>query len=105
MMFTTFSELRKNLRQYVDHVTKYNTSVHISRPNNKGIVILSYRSYRSLTETHHLLQHPTNKKRLEDTLIGLTFRCNSTRRTVLLHHHYAHNIPLTTLTPIKITTQ
>lgn len=63
-----YSELRKNLKDYLDQVYDDHEPIIITRKNNQNIVLLSIEEYNSLIETNYLLSNRTNSKRLLQSL-------------------------------------
>lgn len=59
-----FSDLRKNLKSYLDQVYEDHEPLIVTRKNNENVVLLSIEDYNSLMETNYLLSNITNSKRL-----------------------------------------
>lgn len=59
-------DLWKNFKKIVDDVSDYNSVVHIKRPQNKNIVLLSEKEYNSWQETNYLLSTKTNRLALQE---------------------------------------
>lgn len=68
MNAVSYSDLRKNLKIYMDQVYHNHVPLIITRKNNENIVIISINDYNSLTETQYLLSSETNAKRLQSSL-------------------------------------
>ena len=64
MSHVSYSELRANLAKYMDEVCDSRASLHITRQNARGVVMISEDEYDSLMETLHLLRSPANAARL-----------------------------------------
>ena len=64
MSHVSYSELRANLAKYMDEVGDSRASLHITRQNARGVVMISEDEYDSLMETLHLLRSPANAARL-----------------------------------------
>ncbi len=61
---TSFTDFRKNLRQYFEKVYDMGKPLFISRPKGKDIVVMSKSEYDGMQETFHLLKSPRNAERL-----------------------------------------
>ena len=61
---TSFTDFRKNLRQYFEKVYDMGKPLVISRPKGKDIVVMSKSEYDGMQETFHLLKSPRNAERL-----------------------------------------
>ena len=64
MSHVSYSELRANLAKYMDEVCDSRASLHITRQNARGVVMISEDEYESMMETLHLLRTPANAARL-----------------------------------------
>jgi len=65
MITTTISDFRKDIKRYLDIVTKNFETLIINRGKDNGVVIMSLDEYNSLTATQHELSSRTNEKRLD----------------------------------------
>jgi antitoxin YefM len=65
MITTTISGYRKDMKRYLDSVTKDFETLIINRGKVTGVVIISPEEYNSLTATKHELSSRINKKRLD----------------------------------------
>lgn len=63
MKTTNFTELRNNLKKYLDSVVESNTPLIVTRPKSKSVVVISLDDYNALVETEYIL---SNKKVMED---------------------------------------
>jgi antitoxin YefM len=68
MNAVNYSELRKNLKDYLDQVYEDHEPLIITRKNNQNVVVLSIEEYNSLIETNYLLLNSANSKRLLQSL-------------------------------------
>jgi antitoxin YefM len=55
MKVINYSDLRLNLKKWLDSVTDDMEEVLVTRKNNKNLVVISQDEYNSLTETNYLL--------------------------------------------------
>ncbi|HKK60926.1 MAG TPA: type II toxin-antitoxin system prevent-host-death family antitoxin [Bacteroidales bacterium] len=68
MITTTISSFRKDIKQYLDSVTKNFETLVINRGKDSGVVIMSLEEYNSLTATNHELSSRINEKRLDSAI-------------------------------------
>jgi antitoxin YefM len=68
MLTTTISEFRKDIKRYLDNVTKNFETLIINRGKDTGVVIMSLDEYNSLTATHHELSSRKNEERLDSAI-------------------------------------
>ena len=64
MQAVSYSEARKRLKEYLDHVYENHDPLIITRKNNENVVVISLEDYNSLTETNYLLGNSANKQHL-----------------------------------------
>ena len=64
----SYSEARKRLKEYLDHVYENHDPLIITRKNNENVVVLSLDDYNSLIETNYLLGSRANKNHLSASL-------------------------------------
>lgn len=62
MKTVNFTELRKNLRSYLDGVINNADTVVISRENGTAAVIISMDEYNAIKETEYIMQSPATMK-------------------------------------------
>lgn len=63
MKTTNFTELRKNLKKYLDSVVESNTPLVVTRPKSKSVIVMSLDDYNALIETEYIL---SDKQLMED---------------------------------------
>ena len=59
-MNVTYTELRTNLREYMDKVCDSHDALLVTRQNARSVVMLSEDEYEGMMETLHLLRSPAN---------------------------------------------
>lgn len=65
MLIASVSDFRKNIKSYLDRVTKNFETLIINRGKDDGIVIISLKEYNSLMATNHELSSRKNEMRLD----------------------------------------
>ena len=68
MLATTLSDFRKEMKRYLDKVTKDFETLIINRGKDSGVVIISMEEYNSLTATNHELSQRKNEERLDRSI-------------------------------------
>jgi antitoxin YefM len=64
----TYTNLRQNLKSYMDKVFHDHDSLIITRKNNENVVLMSLDDYNSLMETTYLLSGKTNAEHLQKSI-------------------------------------
>lgn len=64
MQAVLYSDLRQNLKHYLDLATDNHEPVIVTRSDNRNIVILSLDDYNAINETSYLLSSENNAKHL-----------------------------------------
>jgi antitoxin YefM len=69
MQVVTVSQLKSNIKKYLDDVSKSSDVIVVSRANeDEAVVILSLSEYNALTETAFLLSSSQNRQRLHQSI-------------------------------------
>jgi antitoxin YefM len=68
MLTTTISDFRKDIKSYLDNVTKNFETLIINRGKDNGVVIISLAEYNSLKATQHELSSKANEQRLDSAI-------------------------------------
>lgn len=68
MNAVNYSDLRQNLKRYLDQVHDNHETLIVARKNNENVVMISIQEYNSLVETSHLLSTEANAKHLADSI-------------------------------------
>ncbi len=68
MLTATISDFRKDIKKYLDNVTKNFETLIINRGKDNGVVIISLDEYNSLRTTQHELTSKANEKRLDSAI-------------------------------------
>ena len=64
----SYSDLRQNLKSYMDKVYYDHDSLIITRKNNENLVLISIEEYNSLMETNYLLGNESNAEHLQKSI-------------------------------------
>ena len=72
MLVASISDFRKDIKSYLDRVTKNFETLIINRGKETGIVVMSLDEYNSLMATNHELSSRKNELRLDSAIEKLT---------------------------------
>ncbi len=64
----SYSDLRQNLKSYMDRVYFNHDPLIITRKNNENLVLLSIDEYNSMVETNYLLGNEANAEHLKKSI-------------------------------------
>lgn len=68
MLIANISDFRKDIKTYLDKVSKNFETLIINRGKDKGIVVISLEEYNSLMATNHELSSRKNEIRLDSAI-------------------------------------
>ena len=74
MLIANISDFRKDIKSYLDKVSKNFETLIINRGKDKGIVVMSLEEYNSLMATNHELSSRKNESRLDSAIEKLKDR-------------------------------
>lgn len=63
-----YSELRRNLKSYLDQVHDDRETLIVTRKNNENVVLISLEEYNSFVETTYLLSSDANAKHIAESM-------------------------------------
>ena len=72
MVVASISDFRKDIKSYLDRVSKNFETLIINRGKDSGIVVISLQEYNSLMATNHELTSRNNELRLDSAIMKLT---------------------------------
>ena len=58
MRTANYSELRKNLKRYLDEVINGNEPLVVHRSGNESVVVISLDEYNAIKETEYIMKSP-----------------------------------------------
>lgn len=68
MIIASVSDFRKDIKAYLDRVSKNFETLIINRGKDSGIVVMSLDEYNSLMATNYELSSRINEKRLDSAI-------------------------------------
>ncbi|MBI1288382.1 MAG: type II toxin-antitoxin system prevent-host-death family antitoxin [Flavobacteriales bacterium] len=68
MLTTNISDFRKDIKNYLNKVTKDFETLIINRGKDAGVVVISLEEYNSLQATQHELSSKKNEERLDSAI-------------------------------------
>jgi len=68
MYAITYTDLRQNLKTFMDRVIQDHDPLIITRKNSENVVLMSVTEYNSLAETNYLLSNEANAKHLKKSI-------------------------------------
>jgi antitoxin YefM len=72
MQAVSVTQLRNNMKKYLNDVSKSSDVILVSRSNDdESVVILSLKDYNALNETGHLLSTNANRQHLTESIAQL----------------------------------
>ncbi len=71
MQVTTISNFRKDLKNYIEQVSKKFETLIIHRGNDEDVVLISLKEYNSLMETLYITSSKKNMERLDSSIANL----------------------------------
>lgn len=66
MRTTNYSDLRNNLKSFLDGVVNDSEALIIHRPENNSVVVISLEEYNALKETAYIASSPDMMNRLRE---------------------------------------
>ncbi len=66
MRIANYTDLRKNLKNYLDAVVNDSDPLIVPRPGGKGIVVMSLDDYNAIRETEYLMSSPETMRGIRE---------------------------------------
>jgi antitoxin YefM len=64
MRTTNYTELRSNLKTFLDGVVEDNEALIVQRPGNTSVVVVSLDEYNAIKETEYITSSPAMMERI-----------------------------------------
>jgi antitoxin YefM len=64
MRTTNYTDLRKNLKTFLDGVTQDSEALLVQRPGNTSVVVIPLDEYNAIKETEYILSSPAMVERI-----------------------------------------
>jgi antitoxin YefM len=80
----SYSDLRQNLKAYMDKVYNDHDPLIITRKNNENLILISIDEYNSLIETNYLLGNEANAAHLKKSIEQ--YKSGKIKKRELLHN-------------------
>ena len=71
MRTANYTELRKNLRKYIDAVIADNDALIVDRGNNTGVVMISLEEYNAIMETEYIMSNQAVLDDIQRSLVEI----------------------------------
>jgi antitoxin YefM len=71
MLAVTQTDLRTNIKQLLNNVSRNDDTVVVTRSNRENVVIISEAEYNSWQETNYLMKNEINRKALSESLSSI----------------------------------
>lgn len=68
MQAANYTDVRKNLKHYLDIAYEDHEPIIVTRKNNENVIILSLDDYNAMSETHYLLSNEKNANKILTSL-------------------------------------
>ena len=68
MTAISYTDLRQNLKTYMDKIIQDSAPIIITRKNNENVVMISVAEYNSIIETNYLLSNKANAEHLKKSI-------------------------------------
>lgn len=65
MRTANYSELRNNLKSYLDRVINDSEPLIVHRSGNESVVVISLEEYNSIKETEYIMKSPATMKAIQ----------------------------------------
>ena len=66
MQTANYTDLRKNLKAYLDGVANNSEPLIVSRPSNASVVVIPLEEYNAIKETEYIMSSATMMRRIRE---------------------------------------